>query len=231
MTTPGPAAPAEVTAPVLEQVDSAVESTEGVYLRRVADDTWERRSAQVWYRIRARSEGPAEDLRVHVEAGLVVPLLARIVPDLVTLDELTIGGNLLHLDLTEPTPQRVYNLVPGTRRGKFAARLRAPVLGHTDARQVTVGQPFVDDLRSLLQARVAPLVHVANWSDVAGVLVNSGESLVSRQLCPPPYLGIAGVLYWAAGRPDHARQLLRPGFEPARRESVEARLAERFPGS
>lgn len=213
---------------ILDQIDDAVAAVPELAIRRVGPAHWERRSAQVWYRVTAHSGEPLPAHQVQVNIAIVVPLLERLVPDMHRSHEQgTIGGNLLVFALDSDSAERTFELVPASRRGKIAARLRAPVLGDSSVRTVSEGAPFVADLTQLLRERMAPWSLITSWAQVAEALAAYGDLLAGRGLVDRRHRGLQGVLRWAGGAEGVGEQLIVEDFGRQAPEIL-GRLQARF---
>lgn len=216
----------ELTEDPFELIGLAIQRVSGLGLRSVEHSAdhyrWERRSAQIWYRIDAGLV-PETTNQVRIVTGLVVPLIDRVVPG--SVSDFTVGGNLLRLSGSHATS---FELQPGGRRGKIVARLRAPVFGGGETHSVAEGQPFVDDVTALLTSAFAPLVELTSWEQLAQFLHGHGADLSAKGAGPADVLGRQGILRWASGEQDAGIRLIRAGFAPAVAEEVLIRLAERF---
>lgn len=213
---------------LLEQIDRAIGSVPELAIRRIDEALWERRSAQVWYRITAQTGPPLEANQAQVSIGIVVPLIERIVGDLGRDPRTgTIGGNLLHFSTDAAGSERTFTLVPAGRYGKLAARLRQPILGDPSQRMVTEGDAFVADLAALLRERMVPWVRITTWGQVAEALATYGPVLAENGLVDQHHRGIQGVLRWANGAEGVGEALITEDLGD-RAPAILQRLHQRF---
>lgn len=200
---------------ILDLLDSAVTPLE-LGLRRVADDRWERRSAQVWYRVWGKAM--AEN-HVEVNVGLVIPLIDRLVAR--ADDALpTVRANLLQL--AGAGNERSFELIGSSRRGKLAARLRAPVLGTGQVRHVPADQ-FSAEVSALLTQHYLPWGRLTTWAQLAE-LFDAKSVQFSRAGMVDDAARDEGILRWASG--DRDRGLALIGHDLELTNALEKRFAQ-----
>lgn len=212
---------------ILDQIDQAIGSVPDLALRRIDTAMWERRSAQVWYRITAHTGGQLAPNQVQINIAIILPLLERIVGDLGRDPAYgTIGGNLLQFAIDGVGSERIFQIAPASRMGRVAARLRAPVLGDPTLRSVTEAE-FAPDVAHLLETRMAPWVQLTTWSKVAEALATYGYVLAAHDLVDARHRGLQGVLRWATGAHGTGEALIVEAFG-AQAPEILARLHDRF---
>ncbi len=209
---------------LLEAVDEAVSGSPEYLLRRVSPNRWERRSAQIWYRVDAyvAEESPNQ---IAVHAGIVAPLIFRVFPE--SLDYFLIGGNIMQMTTAEPVTERTFEVAPEGRRGRLTVALRSPVIGGTSTRMIAGRAAFTNDVYGLLRQRFKPLIGIGTWLQAAEFLQVHGPSLMAHGLCPPRPRGLAGVLRWASGDVDEGTRLIQENFDENLRYDVIQALVER----
>lgn len=209
---------------LLDAIDEAVSACPEYLLRRVGPHCWERRSAQIWYRVEAYpQENSANQVAVH--AGIVAPLILRVFPE--SEHRFVVGGNIMQMTTAEPVTERTFEVTAEGRRGRLAVALRSPVIGGTSTRMIAGRTAFVTEVHSLLRQRFKPLIGITSWLQTAEFLQVHGPSLMAHGLCPPRPRGLAGVLRWASGDVDEGTRLIQENFDEDTRYDVLRQLVER----
>jgi hypothetical protein len=211
-------------------IDAAVRAVDGLLLPRQSEFVWERRSAQVWYRLTAspgRGDAPAN--RLVLTAGVVVPLIDQMDPEGARDERLgTIGGNLRALDGEKGQVDDLVFEVVKSRGGALAGRLNSPVRSTVKVRYLVEGPDSIEELSAALARTVVPLTELTSWRAVADHLGAKGATMARAGLCSRHWSGQQGILVWADGDQSTGARLIRAGLPAERAESVLERLVERF---
>ena len=212
-------------------IDAAVRAVDGLVLPRQSESVWERRSAQVWYRLTAASpaRGDAPSNRMVLIVALVVPLIDQMDPEGVRDERLgTIGGNLRAVDGEKGQLDDLVFDVVKSRSGALAGRLNSPVRSTVKVRYLVEGPDSIEELSTALTRTLVPLTELVSWRAVADHLGAKGATLARAGLCSQHWSGQQGILVWADGDQATGERLIRAGLPPERAEAVLDRLTERF---